>query len=239
MDDFQFLKEEITSPKFNKRIFYAKNAKKYIDLMSIDFFVNNYIPFIANYIYNDENIEEVLTEYSKTFTEFLKYLGNEVTFQNYSKINTNNNESDKTEENTKYINSIALIIKCFFEKFFINEDEILKETTFNNIKELFLELDNYILLKKEFENYFNINKIIKDLNQSETGEDNKIVFSIFSLLYPLIIDDEQKIANYCNKFKLILKNYNQLKKKRLLIQNIFNIIPFIKNSVNKIKSVIF
>ena len=99
-----------------------------------------------------------------------------------------------------------------------------------------MELDNYILLKKEFENYFNINKIIKDLNQSETGEDNKIVFSIFSLLYPLIIDDEQKIANYCNKFKLILKNYNQLKKKRLLIQNIFNIIPFIKNSVNKIKN---
>ena len=148
MDDFQFLKEEITSPKFNKRIFYAKNAKKYIELMSIDLFVNNYIPFIANYIYNDENIEEVLTEYSKTFTEFLKYLGNEATFQNYSKINiNNNNESDKTEENNKYNNSIALIIKCFFEKFFINEDEILKETTFNNIKDLFLELDKYILLK--------------------------------------------------------------------------------------------
>ena len=238
MDDFQFLKEEITSPKFNKRIFYAKNAKKYIDLMSIDFFVNNYIPFIANYIYNDENIEEVLTEYSKTFTEFLKYLGNEATFQNYSKIITDNNESDKTEENTKYTFSIALIIKCFFEKFFINEDEILKETTFNNIKELFLELDNYILLKKEFENYLNINKIIKDSNQSETGEDNKIAFLIFSLLYPLIIDDEQKIADYCNTFKLILKNNNnnQLKKKRLVIQNIFNIIPFIKNRVDKIKN---
>lgn len=237
MDDFQFLKEEITSPKFNKRIFYAKNAKKYIELMSIDLFVNNYIPFIANYIYNDENIEEVLTEYSKTFTEFLKYLGNEATFQNYSKINiNNNNESDKTEENNKYNNSIALIIKCFFEKFFINEDEILKETTFNNIKDLFLELDKYILLKKEFENYLNIDKIFKDSNQNEAGEDNKIIFSIFSLFYPLIIDDEQKITNYCNKFKLILKNNNQLKKKRLVIQNIFNIIPFIKNNIDKIKN---
>jgi len=237
MDDFQFLKEEITSPKFNKRIFYAKNAKKYIELMSIDLFVNNYIPFIANYIYNDENIEEVLTEYSKTFTEFLKYLGNEATFQNYSKINiNNNNESEKTEENNKYNNSIALIIKCFFEKFFINEDEILKETTFNNIKDLFLELDKYILLKKEFENYLNIDKIFKDSNQNEAGEDNKIIFSIFSLFYPLIIDDEQKITNYCNKFKLILKNNNQLKKKRLVIQNIFNIIPFIKNNIDKIKN---
>ena len=237
MDDFQFLKEEITSPKFNKRIFYAKNAKKYIELMSIDLFVNNYIPFIANYIYNDENIEEVLTEYSKTFTEFLKYLGNEATFQNYSKINiNNNNESDKTEENNKYNNSIALIIKCFFEKFFINEDEILKETTFNNIKDLFLELDKYILLKKEFENYLNIDKIFKDSNQNEAGEDNKIIFSIFSLFYPLIIDDEQKITNYCNKFKLILKNNNQLKKKRLVIQNILNIIPFIKNNIDKIKN---
>ena len=237
MDDFQFLKEEITSPKFNKRIFYAKNAKKYIELMSIDLFVNNYIPFIANYIYNDENIEEVLTEYSKTFTEFLKYLGNEATFQNYSKINiNNNNESDKIEENNKYNNSIALIIKCFFEKFFINEDEILKETTFNNIKDLFLELDKYILLKKEFENYLNIDKIFKDSNQNEAGEDNKIIFSIFSLFYPLIIDDEQKITNYCNKFKLILKNNNQLKKKRLVIQNIFNIIPFIKNNIDKIKN---
>ena len=237
MDDFQFLKEEITSPKFNKRIFYAKNAKKYTELMSIDLFVNNYIPFIANYIYNDENIEEVLTEYSKTFTEFLKYLGNEATFQNYSKINiNNNNESDKIEENNKYNNSIALIIKCFFEKFFINEDEILKETTFNNIKDLFLELDKYILLKKEFENYLNIDKIFKDSNQNEAGEDNKIIFSIFSLFYPLIIDDEQKITNYCNKFKLILKNNNQLKKKRLVIQNIFNIIPFIKNNIDKIKN---
>jgi len=237
MDDFQFLKEEITSPKFNKRIFYAKNAKKYTELMSIDLFVNNYIPFIANYIYNDENIEEVLTEYSKTFTEFLKYLGNEATFQNYSKINiNNNNESEKTEENNKYNNSIALIIKCFFEKFFINEDEILKETTFNNIKDLFLELDKYILLKKEFENYLNIDKIFKDSNQNEAGEDNKIIFSIFSLFYPLIIDDEQKITNYCNKFKLILKNNNQLKKKRLVIQNIFNIIPFIKNNIDKIKN---
>ena len=237
MDDFQFLKEEITSPKFNKRIFYAKNAKKYTELMSIDLFVNNYIPFIANYIYNDENIEEVLTEYSKTFTEFLKYLGNEATFQNYSKINiNNNNESEKTEENNKYNNSIALIIKCFFEKFFINEDEILKETTFNNIKDLFLELDKYILLKKEFENYLNIDKIFKDSNQNEAGEDNKIIFSIFSLFYPLIIDDEQKITNYCNKFKLILKNNNQLKKKRLVIQNIFNIIPFIKKNIDKIKN---
>ena len=238
MDDFQFLKEEITSPKFNKRIFYAKNAKKYIEIMSIDLFVNNYIPFITNYIYNEENIEEVLTEYSNTFTEFLKYLGNEGTFQNYSQTNNDNNESDKTEEkdNTKYNNSIVLIIKCFFEKFFINEDEILKETTFNNMKELFLELDNYILLKTEFENYLNTNKSFKDINQSDIGEDNKIIFSIFSLLYPLIIDDEEKITNYCNKFKFILKNNNQLKKKRLLIQNIFNIIPFIKKSIDKIKN---
>ena len=236
MDDFQFLKEEITSPKFNKRIFYAKNAKKYIELMSIDLFVNNYIPFISKYIYNEENIEEVLTEYSKTFTEFLKYLGNETTFQNYSKIILDNNESDKIEENSMYNYSIDLIINCFFEKFFINEDEILKETAFNNIKELFLELDNFILLKKEFENILNINKIFKDSNESETGEDSKIIFSIFSLLYPLIIDDEQKIINYCNKFKLILKNNNQLKKKRLVIQNIFNIIPFMKNSIDKIKN---
>ena len=236
MDDFQFLKEEITSPKFNKRIFYAKNAKKYIELMSIDLFVNNYIPFISKYIYNEENIEEVLTEYSKTFTEFLKYLGNETTFQNYSKIILDNNESDKIEENSMYNYSIDLIINCFFEKFFINEDEILKETSFNNIKELFLELDNFILLKKEFENILNINKIFKDSNESETGEDSKIIFSIFSLLYPLIIDDEQKIINYCNKFKLILKNNNQLKKKRLVIQNIFNIIPFMKNSIDKIKN---
>ena len=64
MDELQFLKDEISSAKFNKRIFYAKNALRYPELMSLEFFVDNYIPYITNYLFSEENVEEVLTEYS-------------------------------------------------------------------------------------------------------------------------------------------------------------------------------
>jgi hypothetical protein len=42
----------------------------------------------------------------------------------------------------------------------LNEDEILKETTINNLKDLLLELDEFPLLKKEFENKLNSFKIL-------------------------------------------------------------------------------
>lgn len=237
MNEYQFLKEEIRSPKFNKRMFYAKNSKKYIEMMSINLFINSYIPFITSYVFNDENTEEVLTEYSKTFSDFLKYLGQEDTFKKYLESNTNN-EIQKNEEESNYNKSIFLILKCYFEKFFINEDEILKETAIINMKELLLELDHYSLLKKEIEKYLNflMNKNNEDSHENkDINEENEVLFLIFGLLYPLIINDENKIENYCNKFKLFLKNNNQLKKKRLLIQNIINIIPFIKSSIEKNK----
>ena len=228
MDDLQFLKDEISSTKFNKRIFYAKNALRYTEIMSIDFFVDNYIPYITNYLCNEENVEEVLTEYSNTLTFFLKFLGKEENFQNYIKI------KEKSEIN--YINSINLILKCFFEKILINEDEILKETTINNLKNLLLELDEFPLLKKEFENKLNnLNIFNNETNEKiNINEENEINAVLFSLIYPFIIDDEQKIMKFCNKFKSDISNNANRKKKRLLIQNIINIIPFIKKSLEQI-----
>ena len=238
MDDYQFLKEELSSPKFNKRIFYAKNASKYTDLISIDLFIDKYIPYITNYILKEENTEEVLTEYSKTFLNFLKYLGKENTYLNYINISKNDNDNKNQEKDTKYKESIFLIVKCFFEKFFVIDDEILKETSIDSMKELLLEIDNYSLLKNEIEKYLNI---LTDNNKSfnenkDINEENEVLFLIYSLLYPFIENDEQKIINYCNKLKFILnKNHNQFKKKRIIIQNITNIIPFIKKSTDKIK----
>ena len=238
MDDYQFLKEELSSPKFNKRIFYAKNANKYTDLISIDLFIDKYIPYITNYILKEENTEEVLTEYSKTFLNFLKYLEKENTYLNYINIPKNDNDNQNKEKDTKYKESIFLIVKCFFEKFFVIDDEILKETSIDSMKELLLEIDNYSLLKNEIEKYLNI---LTDNNKSfnenkDINEENEVLFLIYSLLYPFIENDEQKIINYCNKLKFILnKNNNQFKKKRVIIQNITNIIPFIKKSTDKIK----
>ena len=191
MNEYQFLKEEIRSPKFNKRMFYAKNSKKYIEMMSINLFINSYIPFITSYVFNDENTEEVLTEYSKTFSDFLKYLGQEDTFKKYLESNTNN-EIQKNEEESNYNKSIFLLLKCYFEKFFINEDEILKETAIINMKELLLELDHYSLLKKEIEKYLNflMNKNNEDSHENkDINEENEVLFLIFGLLYPLIIND--------------------------------------------------
>ena len=235
MDDLQFLKEELSNAKlFNKRIFYAKNALRYTEIMPINFFINNYIPYIANYIYNEENVEEVLTEYSNTFTYFLKFLGKEENFQNY-----NNKEEKNIEDNRKtYNNSIYLILKCFFEKILLNEDEILKETTINNIKELLLDLDQFPLLKTEFENILYQLKILINNETNENkdiNEENELYILFFSLLYPFIESDEKKIENFCIKFKSIIYNNSQLKKMRLLIQNIINIIPFIKKSIDNIK----
>ena len=48
MEDLQILKDEILNNKFNKRIFYAKNALRYVEIMPLNFFVDNYIPFITN-----------------------------------------------------------------------------------------------------------------------------------------------------------------------------------------------
>ena len=234
MDDLQFLKDEISSAKFNKRIFYAKNALRYTEIMSIDFFVDNYIPYITNYLCNEENVEEVLTEYSNTLTFFLKFLGKEENLQNYK---NKKEKSDKIEENKiNYINSINLILKCFFEKILLNEDEILKETTINNLKDLLLELDEFPLLKKEFENKLNSFKILNnEINEKNNiNEENEINAVLFSLLYPFIKDEEQKILKFCNKFKTDISNNANRKKKRLLIQNIINIIPFIKKSLDHI-----
>ena len=188
MDDFQFLKEEISNKNFNKRIFYARNANKYIDLMTIDIFVDKYIPYIANYILKDENSEEVLTEYSKTFLNFLKYLGKENIYQNYQQqINNNNinnkeNQDIEDEKNSQYNKSISLLLKCFFEKFFISEDEILTETAINNMKELLLELHNYSLIKNEME------KCLNNISINISRNENKDINLIFSkvLLYYLI-----------------------------------------------------
>ena len=237
MDDFQFLKNELSNPKFfNKRIFYARNANKFIDLISIDLFVDKYLPYITNYILNDENTEEVLTEYSKTFINFLKYLNEENTYLKYMQIK--NKENINNDEKNKYNECIDLILKCFFEKFFIFEDEILNETSINNMKDLLLELSPNSLLKKEIENYLNnSNDNNKNINENkDINYENEVLFLFYSLLYPFIEDNEQKIENYCNKLKSILKNNNQLKKKRLIIQNIINIIPFIKKSIENIKN---
>ena len=240
MDDFQFLKEELSSPKFNKRIFYAKNSNKYIDLIEIDLFIDKYIPYITNYVLKEENTEEVLTEYSKTFINFLKYLGKECTYLNYINNSKDSNTNPNQEKTIKYKDAISLIIKCFFDKFFVIDDEILKEISINNIKELLLEIDNYSLVKSEIEKYFNF---LTDNNKSfnenkDINEENEVLFLIYSLYYPFIENDEQTIINYCNKLKFILnKNNNQLKKKRVIIQNITNIIPFIRKSIDKIKEI--
>ena len=257
MDNFQFLKDELSNPKlFNKRIFYAKNANKYIELISIDIFIDKYLPYITNYVLNDENTEEVLTEYSKTFINFLKYLNNENTLNNYIQIKNNDKEKEKDkdkdkeneikEENINIINDdknkynecIYLILKCFFEKFFIIEDEILKETSINNMKSLLLELDYNSLLKKEIENYLtHLTDNNKNINENkDINYENEVLFLFYSLLFPFIEDNEQKIEKYCNKLKSILNNNNQVKKKRLIIQNITNIIPFIKKSIENIKN---
>ena len=234
MDELQFLKDEISSAKFNKRIFYAKNALRYPELMSLEFFVDNYIPYITNYIFSEENIEEVLTEYSNTLIFFIKFLGKEENFQNYK---SNKEKEGKNEENeNKYISAINLIIKCLFEKMLINEDEILRETTINNIKDLLLELDEYPLLEKEIETkLINLKILNNEINEkSDINEENEMKTLLFSLLYPFIIKDGKNIENYCNKFKSVISANAPRKKKRLLIQNIINIIPFIKKSLDKI-----
>ena len=232
MEDLQILKDEISNNKFNKRIFYAKNALRYTEIMSIDFFVDNYIPFITNYIISEENVEEVLTEYSNTFIYFLKFLGKNENYKNYE---ASKDKDKMIEEKSPYNNSIYLILECFFNKMLINEDEILRETTINNIKDLLLNLDEFPLLKNEFENYLYSLKILNnetDENKDIINEENENCILFFSLLYPFIQTDQNKIENFCNKFsKNILGNPRR--KKRLLIQNIINIIPFIKKSIEK------
>ena len=232
MEDLQILKDEISNNKFNKRIFYAKNALRYTEIMSIDFFVDNYIPFITNYIISEENVEEVLTEYSNTFIYFLKFLGKN---ENYKDYEASKDKDKMIEEKSPYNNSINLILECFFNKMLINEDEILRETTINNIKDLLLNLDEFPLLKNEFENYLYSLKILNnetDENKDIINEENENCIIFFSLLYPFIQTDQNKIENFCNKFsKNILGNPRR--KKRLLIQNIINIIPFIKKSIEK------
>ena len=216
MEDLQILKDEISNNKFNKRIFYAKNALRYTEIMSIDFFVDNYIPFITNYIISEENVEEVLTEYSNTFIYFLKFLGKNENYKNYE---ASKDKDKMIEEKSPYNNSI----------------EILRETTINNIKDLLLNLDEFPLLKNEFENYLYSLKILNnetDENKDIINEENENCILFFSLLYPFIQTDQNKIENFCNKFsKNILGNPRR--KKRLLIQNIINIIPFIKKSIEK------
>ena len=232
MEDLQILKDEISNNKFNKRIFYAKNALRYTEIMSIDFFVDNYIPFITNYIITEENVEEVLTEYSNTFIYFLKFLGKNENYKNYE---ASKDKDKMIEEKSPYNNSIYLILECFFNKMLINEDEILRETTINNIKDLLLNLDEFPLLKNEFENCLYSLKILNnetDENKDIINEENENCILFFSLLYPFIQTDQNKIENFCNKFsKNILGNPRR--KKRLLIQNIINIIPFIKKSIEK------
>ena len=233
MDDFQFLKEEISSNKFNKRIFYAKNALRYIEIMPITFFVENYIPYIANYILNEENVEEVLTEYSNTFTFFLKFLGKNQNFENY--MNIKDKEDKNNDYKMNYNMAIKLLLKCFFEKILLNEDEILKETTINNLRDLLLELDKYLLLKNEFENILNELKILNKENDEsiDFNEVNEMNSLIFSLLYPFIEADEKKFEIFCNQFKLSTSSNANKKKKRLIVQNIINIISFIKKSIDK------
>ena len=232
MEDLQILKDEISNNKFNKRIFYAKNALRYTEIMSIDFFVDNYIPFITNYIISEENVEEVLTEYSNTFIYFLKFLGKNENYKNYE---ASKDKDKMIEEKSPYNNSINLILECFFNKMLINEDEILRETTINNIKDLLLNLDEFPLLKNEFENCLYSLKILNNEtneNKDIINEENENCILFFSLLYPFIQTDQNKIENFCNKFsKNILGNPRR--KKRLLIQNIINIIPFIKKSIEK------
>lgn len=235
MDDLQFLKDEITSSKFNKRIFYAKNALKYIEIMPINFFIDKYIPYIVHYIYYEENVEEVLTEYSKTFIVFLKFMGKEEVFQKYTKAK-NSKEEEIVKDRHIYNNSINIILKCIFEKILLNDDEILRESTINNLKELLLEIDEFPLLKKELELVLSQLNIINSENteNKDINEENEIKILLFSLLYPFVIIDEKKLENYCNKYRINISNNSQRKKKRLLVQNIINIIPFIKNSIDKI-----
>ena len=232
MEDLQILKDEISNNKFNKRIFYAKNALRYTDIMPLNYFVNNYIPFITNYIFNEENVEEVLTEYSNTFVYFLKFLGKNENYMNYE---ANKDKDKMLEDNNSYNNSINLILHCFFEKMLINEDEILKETTINNIKEILLNLDEFPLLKNEFENILHNLKILNnenDENKDIINDENEINILFFSLLYPFIITDQKNVENFCNKFSINISGNPYRRKKRLLIQNIINIIPFIKKSIN-------
>ena len=232
MEDLQILKDEISNNKFNKRIFYAKNALRYTDIMPLNYFVDNYIPFITNYIFNEENVEEVLTEYSNTFVYFLKFLGKNENYMNYE---ANKDKDKMLEDNNSYNNSINLILHCFFEKMLINEDEILKETTINNIKEILLNLDEFPLLKNEFENILHNLKILNnenDENKDIINDENETNILFFSLLYPFIITDQKNVENFCNKFSINISGNPYRRKKRLLIQNIINIIPFIKKSIN-------
>ena len=232
MEDLQILKDEKSINKFNKRIFYAKNALRYTDIMPLNYFVDNYIPFITNYIFNEENVEEVLTEYSNTFVYFLKFLGKNENYMNYE---ANKDKDKMLEDNNSYNNSINLILHCFFEKMLINEDEILKETTINNIKEILLNLDEFPLLKNEFENILHNLKILNnenDENKDIINDENETNILFFSLLYPFIITDQKNVENFCNKFSINISGNPYRRKKRLLIQNIINIIPFIKKSIN-------
>ena len=118
----------------------------------------------------------------------------------------------------------------------INEDEILKETTINNIKEILLNLDEFPLLKNEFENILHNLKILNnenDENKDIINDENEINILFFSLLYPFIITDQKNVENFCNKFSINISGNPYRRKKRLLIQNIINIIPFIKKSMIK------
>ena len=164
---------------------------------------------------------------------FLKFLGKNENYLNYE---VKKDKDTMLEDKSPYNNSINLILRCFFEKMLINEDEILKETTINNIKELLLNLDEFPLLKNEFENIlFNL-KILNnetDENKDIISDENEINILFFSLLYPFIITNQKKVEHFCNKFSINIVNNPPRRKKRLLIQNIINIIPFIKQSIDK------
>ena len=216
MDKLNFLKEEISSINFNKRIFYAQKAQQYPEIMPFNLFINDYIPYITDYILSKENTEEVLTEYSITFIKFIVFIENKKNEQKSS------NESD----NYIYKNDMSLITKCFFEKFFNSEDEILKETSMDNLNNLLLDINKYTLLKSELKYYLD-NNIINSEDIDET------LCMIYGYLFPLLENDKEELNIYCNKMKAILKNNNQLKYKRTLTQNIINILPFLKKSLQE------
>ena len=216
MDKLNFLKEEISSINFNKRIFYAKKAQQYPEIMTFNIFINDYIPYITDYILSKENTEEVLTEYSITFIKFIIFIENQ----------KNEQKSNDETNNNAYNNCISLIIKCFFEKFLNSEDEILKETSLNNLNNLLLDINKYSLVKEDLKQYLE-----KSIINSEDIDETLCM--IYGYLYLLLENDKDKLNIYCNKMKTILKNNNQLKYKRTLTQNIINILPFLKKSLQE------
>ena len=72
-----------------------------------------------------------------------------------------------------------------------------------------------------------------DENKDIINDENEINILFFSLLYPFIITDQKNVENFCNKFSINISGNPYRRKKRLLIQNIINIIPFIKKSMIK------